>query len=134
MYIMDIRYEAFLLSNYLKTSILTTCHVFIFYRNSGCRISRLEIENAKTKGYDYNNDWYTKLQSRSSDSDNICRQISTYQMFLERNINAVISNASCMPRTQLTENVSSTNSNMMEEKTNKRLAILRKERVYQHMK
>ena len=31
-------------------------------------------------------------------SDNICHKISTYKRFLERNIDVVLSNASCVPR------------------------------------
>ena len=47
--------------------------------------------------------WYAEIESEQAVYFNICRQISTYKSFLERNIDAVISNASCVPKTSFNE-------------------------------
>ena len=51
-------------------------------------------------------------------------------MFLERNINVVMSNASCMPLTSYNENVPFNNLKRMKEKTNKRLVDFFNDKEY----
>ena len=72
-----------------------------------------------------NNDkWNKKVGTGKFDSDTICQHMSTYEAFLERNIMALMSNASCIPNTQLKEIVPTDSSKARNEIVRKRLDIL----------
>ena len=67
-------------------------------------------------------------------SNKICLQISTYKGFLERNINVVLSNASCIPRESLhSGNMTTYNDSariMVKEKHKRWVSVKRKQFIH----
>ena len=90
-------------------------------KHSHCNFTRLQVENAtRTKSNFSDEVWYAEIEREQAVYFNICRQISTYKSFLERNIEVVISNASCVPKTSFNENKPQNVMNVIKEKENNR--------------
>ena len=94
-------------------------------KHSHCNFTRLEVENAtRTKSNFSDEVWYAEIEREQAVYFNICRQISTYKSFLERNIEVVISNASCVPNTSLNDDTPQNVLNATKKKENKRCVEL----------
>ena len=80
-------------------SVIST-DFFLIWRN--CSFLKINNGNAnKMATANISKDvWYTNESKFAPKpvSNDICLQISTYRQFLERNINVVLANASCIPR------------------------------------
>ena len=94
-----------LLNGFVDLQIFTILHYMQFciissIQTSHCNFSKMFLENQQMKSHMNDLVWHERWKKEmSSPPKNICQQISTYIMFLERNINTIMSNASCTPRT-----------------------------------